>query len=125
MKKLLLVDDDAKLLRSISRHFDELGYDVESCISAAEARVLLGRQRFDAIVCDNQMVGTNGTTLLAETCQQYPDMARFMLSGNISNTQEYLLNWEIGVEQIFSKPCDLNELADAIEKAMPATPNEA
>ena len=118
MIKVLLVDDDAKLLRSISRHFEENDMEVETAISAAEAKVLLGRESFDAMICDNQMCGTNGTTLLTQIRKDFPKMARFMLSGDISRRQAYLLQWEVGVHAIFAKPCDLNELAIAVKETV-------
>ncbi len=102
---VLLVDDDERLLRSLQRSLGEAGFAVEAAISAAEASVMLQRYPIHAVVCDNQMVGTSGTRLLAEIRRDYPKIARFMLTGDISSAHSYLVEREIGVVALFSKPC--------------------
>jgi len=116
--RVLLIDDDPNLRRSLTRQFEEAGLDVETAISAAEAKVVLERNEFDAVLCDNHMVGTSGTNLLGFIRKNYPDIKRFMLSGDISSSQAFLVEHEIGVCGLFSKPCSSEKLVAAIEQAV-------
>ncbi len=117
-KRVLLVDDDAKLLRGLARHFSAAGFEVATAISGSEAIVMLGQEEFEAIVCDNQMAGLTGTRLLGNIRSQFPNLKRFMLSGDISKTHAWLVENEIGVCRLFHKPCDHNELTTAVAEAI-------
>lgn len=112
--QILLVDDDPKVLRSLARHMSDVGFNVLSAISAAEAMVYLSREKVDVIVSDNQMSGTNGTRLLAFVCKQYPNVLRFMLTGDITKSHAWLVENEIGVCKLFEKPCKPDEIVREI-----------
>lgn len=117
VKSILIVDDDEKIRRSLARTFEDDGFEVEVAISSAEARVLLDRNSFAAIICDNQMPGINGTRFLAEISKTQPDVKRFMLTGDITHTQAFLVDKEIGVCALFEKPCAGEKILDAVRKA--------
>lgn len=119
--KVLLVDDDSKLRSSLRREFEDADFLVVEAISVAEARVILAHETFDVVLCDNQMAGTNGTRLLAEVSKEYPDMKRFMLTGDISSTQSFLVEKEIGVCGLFEKPCSSAKLIEEIRKVVSET----
>lgn len=119
-KTILLVDDDEKLLRSFERHFGDSEFEVLTAISAAEALVLLNHAHVDAIVSDNQMTGTNGTRLLATVSKKYPHVLRYMLTGDISKSQAWLVENEIGVCRLFEKPCHPQEILSVIEAQLMA-----
>ena len=59
--RVLIVDDDSKIRTSLTRDFEDAGFGVTSAVSAAEAKVILKTEEFDAILCDNQMTGATGT----------------------------------------------------------------
>jgi len=116
--RVLIVDDDSKIRTSLTRDFEDAGFGVTSAVSAAEAKVILKTEEFDAILCDNQMTGATGTLLLADISKSFPKIKRFMLSGNISATQTFLVEKEIGVSQLFEKPCSSKTIIEAITKAV-------
>ncbi len=118
---ILLIDDDAAILRSLKRSLLECGLSVETATCAAEARAVLHRYDIDAVVCDHQMPGQTGLEFLADLKQQQPDLIMFVLSGRVAGF-DMAEKWgaEIGVRQIFSKPCDVNELSAALTTALGA-----
>ena len=118
MIRVLLVDDDPRLLASLGRRLDDAGFQVETAVSAEETTAILRAMKFDAMVCDNQMVGASGTKLLSTVSRSYPHMARFMLTGDISRTQEYLIENEIGADGLFYKPCNADVIASAITECV-------
>src|SRR5260370_30494086 len=64
MSKLLLVDDDANTLASLSRAFRLAGHEAVVCDNADRALELARTQRFDMIFSDVVMPGKDGLTLL-------------------------------------------------------------
>ncbi|MEM7475514.1 MAG: response regulator [Planctomycetota bacterium] len=115
---LLLVDDDPDLLSALDRTFRREGFRTIKAVSAEEATSILRHYKVDAILCDNQMVGTSGTSFLAQVKYDHPMISRFMLTGDISSTQSWLLLNDIGVDGMFEKPCEPSLIVDAIHQAM-------
>ncbi len=117
--RVLLVDDDAALLRSTQRSLTEHDMEVETASCAAEARVFLKHFSFDVILCDYSMPGKTGLEFLDEIKSNYPDSIRMILSGKIGGL-EIGEKWaeEIGVSRVFSKPCDIEDIAFEIKKAV-------
>ena len=112
---VLLVDDDTRLLQSLSRVLGDYDFQVETAICAAEARALLKHFTFDVVICDQSMPGQTGLEMLADLKNENPDLISMLLSGQISDVP-VAHDWanEIGVSRVFSKPCDGNDIARAI-----------
>ena len=66
MTRILIVDDEAPTLASLSRAFRLAGYDAVVCDSAARAIDLLRHERFDLVFSDVVMPGQDGLAMLAE-----------------------------------------------------------
>jgi CheY-like chemotaxis protein/two-component sensor histidine kinase len=76
--RLLLIDDDATLLKSIARSFSR--HDVTACNSADDALALLrANESFDAILCDLMMPGLTGMEMHHEVTQFHPELLDRML----------------------------------------------
>ncbi|MEO8548874.1 MAG: ATP-binding protein [Kofleriaceae bacterium] len=98
--RVLLIDDDATLLKSISRSF--VRHDVTACNSAEAALARLrANDGFDAILCDLMMPGLTGMELHHEVAELRPellDRMMFMTGGAFTaEAQTFLddpqINW--------------------------------
>jgi len=64
MAKILIVDDDTSVVRSLERLVRSLGYKYETCESGPDALNLLSKGGFDVVISDFNMLGMNGLELL-------------------------------------------------------------
>ena len=115
---VLLVDDDAQLLRGLERSLCSERLRILTAVGAAEAAGMLKSYPVDLIVSDNQMIGMSGTAFLAQVRRDYPDVIPIVLTGSISTAEAFRANHEIGVYRLLTKPCNANELATLIWQAL-------
>jgi len=83
--------------------------------SGDEALQCLRQQSFDAVVSDMRMPGMDGAELLRHVKQNYPRIARIILSGQSS--QEAMLRTLGPAHLYLSKPCNPETLRSAIKDA--------
>src|ERR1700740_1111028 len=78
---LLIVDDEANTLASLSRAFRLAGHEATVCDNAAKALELAKTQHFDLILSDVVMPGKDGLALLQELKAQAVSTPVVMMSG--------------------------------------------
>jgi len=78
--RILIVDDEEPIRRSLSRLLGRAGYVCATASDAAEARELLESKTFDLMLCDVTMPGESGFSLLADVHQTHPDLAVIMVT---------------------------------------------
>lgn len=80
--RLLLVDDEPNVLRSLRRVFQREQYDIVTANTGNEALALLAQQEFHLLISDYMMPGLTGAELLKRAKNMRPDMIRIMLTGH-------------------------------------------
>ena len=115
---VLLVDDEAKVLRGLARVLRGQPYRLHTARSADEAMHTLRARHVDVIVADEKMPGMSGTELLAWAAESYPQVMRILLTGHASAETAIRAINEGEVFQFLTKPCDGAKLAVAIRKAL-------
>lgn len=115
--KILFVDDDPLIIRGLSRSLDQYDemWDVEFVLSGEEALTTLETNQFDAIVTDLLMPKMNGLVLLEAVQKKYPQILRFVLSGNANDVNS--VKAAFFVHQVFPKPCPMDQLFNRVEDA--------
>jgi putative two-component system response regulator len=78
--RILIVDDEEPIRRSLVRLLEGAGYACAAASDAAEARHLLTTKRFDLMLCDVTMPGESGFSLLAYASEAHPDLAVIMVT---------------------------------------------
>lgn len=78
--KILLIDDDNAILKSLHRLLRTLNIDLYTSNSAAEALTLCEKHDFTLILSDQHMPHMNGTQLLARIKNILPDSTRIIVS---------------------------------------------
>jgi len=117
MKRILFVDDEQRVLENLRKTLapQEGQWEMKFAQGSEQALTLLDAAPFDVIVSDIQMPGTDGAALLNTVCQKFPGMVRIVLSSQ--NELEGALRAVPVAHQFLVKPCDLNTLRVAVERA--------
>ncbi len=113
--RVLVVDDDAMLCRSVSRMLRP--FEVTQAGGGAEAlEILRGGQEFDVVLCDVMMPGMSGPELYHEMADVRPELqARvlFMTGGMLERVRPMMS----GVSQpLIEKPFSRTEIKLAVER---------
>lgn len=80
-RTLLLVDDEASILSSLTRLLRRDGYEILTAGSAREGLELLATHKVQVIVSDQRMPEMNGTEFLSRVRDLHPGTIRMVLSG--------------------------------------------
>jgi len=80
-KKILFVDDEAPILKSLNRLFMDTDYEIFTAESGNEALEILATEKMDMVISDMRMPGMDGCQLLQQVKELYPSCLRIILSG--------------------------------------------
>lgn len=79
--RLLLVDDEENILRSLRRVLRRGGWEIEVAPNGEKALELIATFRPAVVISDFRMPGINGVELLAAVKERWPHTQRIMLTG--------------------------------------------
>ncbi len=119
--RVLLVDDDTGLLRTIQVLLeDEKGWSVEAVPSAPLALEKLRAAPFDVLLTDLAMPGGDGLFLLREARALRPELPVLLMTafGSVRSAVEAM---KLGAWQYLTKPVDPDELILQVERALDST----
>lgn len=109
MFKILVLEDDKELNRTVCSFLNNNGYDAAGCLNANEAYDALYEEMFDLIVSDIMMPGVDGFEFarnVRDTNVEIPIL--FMTArDDIASKQR---GFRIGIDDYMVKPIDLDEL---------------
>jgi DNA-binding NtrC family response regulator len=114
---LLIVDDEANTLASLSRAFRLAGHDATVCDNAAKALELAKTQHFDLILSDVVMPGKDGLTLLEELKAQGVAAPVVMMSGQ-AHIEMAVKATRLGALDFLEKPISSDKLMLTVENAL-------
>lgn len=123
--KILIVDDDASLLKTMKRQLGRMDYEVlavDDPTKIADSFQKLKEKNaerlpVDLIIIDYRMPGMDGLSLFLEIRDFWEDMPVFMMTGDHAPDLpvEFL---RAGGDNYFAKPLDFNQLGAAIRQVL-------
>lgn len=117
MAKVLIADDDVPVLNSISVLLRSLDHEVTAISDSAEAVRVLQEDRFDLLITDIRMTPVDGMQLLQLAQDTHPDMPTIVVSAYSSDAAQEQ-GYQLGCKAYIKKPFNINEVIDAVEKAL-------
>jgi len=114
---LLIVDDEANTLASLSRAFRLAGHEATVCDNAAKAIDLARSQHFDLILSDVVMPGKDGLSLLADLKSQDVVAPVVMMSGQ-AHIDMAVRATKLGALDFLEKPISTDKLLLTVENAL-------
>lgn len=116
-KKLLIVDDEKLILKSLERLFRKSSYSVLTANTASEALLIIESEPLAVLLCDFSMPDMTGATLLANAKRIRPEMSRIILSGNSDQAPVIQSINEGAAHRYLTKPWDDDALLREIDLA--------
>lgn len=116
--RLLLVDDEPNILASLRRVFQRENYELLFARNAEEALQILEKQPVELIMSDFMMPGMNGSELLRDVRERWPQTIRIMLTGH-ANTDAVMGSIKEGaVYRFILKPWNDDDIRLTIALAL-------
>ena len=101
--RILVVEDDQLLNKTLSYNLSAVGYSVDGAMSKAVAIRFLEKQDYDLIVLDVNLPDGNGFDICHEVKERRPDTAVIFLTANDMES-DMLKGYELGAEDYVTKP---------------------
>ncbi len=118
---ILVVDDEASLVKMVSKHLQDLGYRVTAGTSSAEALALFRSdpRAVDLLVTDMTMPEMTGDQLAREVKAIRPDLPVILCTG-FSETIDGLNAADLAISDLLMKPVKKADMAVTVRKALDA-----
>src|SRR5438132_11695403 len=122
---VLLIDDDADVLRAVGDYFDRIGYEVGRAETAQAGLEAFDRLRPDVVILDLHLPDVGGLEVLERLRSRGGSVILLTGQGDIETAVRAM---QLGAEHFLTKPVDLNHLGAAaarvVEKSRLARQNE-
>ncbi|MFW6049845.1 MAG: EAL domain-containing protein [Myxococcota bacterium] len=115
--RVLVVDDEAHLVRAYRRSLAAAGYDVETAGDGESAVRMFERGAFHAVVSDIAMPHMNGVQLLRAIREHDLDVPVILVTGEPS-VETAIQALDYGALRYLVKPVDVGVLLKAVEQAV-------
>ena len=116
-EKILIVDDEKTVRRSLNKCLTRNGYSCDEAGDAAEALNNLKKAPADLVILDIMMPGMSGSELLPQIKNTYPDTAVVMATAVVE--PDTIINcMRNGAQDYITKPFDVNELVANIHMVL-------
>jgi two-component system nitrogen regulation response regulator NtrX len=115
--KILIVDDERAIRRSLQEILEMEGFAVEEAVDGADAIQKIKDGAHDLILCDIKMPKADGLEVLAAAKEARPDVPFILISGHgtIETAVDAVKN---GAFDYIAKPPDLNRLLITVRNAV-------
>jgi len=123
-KKVLIIDDDAKIRRVLDLRLKKAGYQVFVAANGEAGLNLFRAEQPDIIITDILMPGKEGLETIMELRRDSPEVKIIAMSGGGRvGAEEYLdLAKKFGAQYAFTKPFTGKEVLLAVRKLLDNSP---
>ena len=116
--KILVVDDDAMMLKAIEHCLEEDHFEVIKAQNSLQALDAIENTKPDLIICDIMMPGFSGLELLSLLKNFYFNTIPIIIISALQKDDVVLSSRELGAADFMAKPIDFNDLAARVRKLL-------
>lgn len=115
--RILVVDDDERLLDALARALTALGFEVTSAVSVDAAIKALASGPA-AVITDLELAGRRGTEVIAHVEAMPRRVPVIVISGAFGDAELVALRSRASVRAVLDKPFALDTLVDELKRAL-------
>jgi two-component system response regulator HydG len=115
--RILVVDDNPEMARTLAEGLADRGYDAVPVASGAEAVARMDAESFDALVTDLRMPGVDGLAVLAASRRKHPERPVIVMTA-YSAIDTAVESIRQGAYHYLTKPFKQDELAIFLGRAL-------
>jgi len=116
--KVLIVDDEHLIRKSLSRYLSKIGYTVDVAEDGRVALEKLKHEVYDLVLTDLKMPNLDGRELLTMMSDEFPDIPKIVLTGCGTN-DDIIHALKTGAYDFLNKPIvDFTILYHSVERAL-------
>lgn len=117
MQSLLIIDDDAHMLTSLTDVLSQAGYDVSGAASGFEALEVAQTRRPDLVISDVRMAGMDGIECIGKLRETRPDLKSIVITGYASiETPGRAM--DVATCDYLCKPFTADQLIQSVSRAL-------
>jgi Response regulators consisting of a CheY-like receiver domain and a winged-helix DNA-binding domain len=113
MKKILVVEDDSVLNKTLAYNLINEGYNVSSALSFSSAVIYLEDRTYDLIILDINLPDGNGFTLCEDIKEKYSTAVIFLTANDMEN--DMIKGFDLGAVDYITKPFHISVLLKKIK----------
>ncbi len=115
--RILLVDDEAPILKTTSEILRQQGFDVDEAADGFSALAAIEHTSYDLVLTDLKMDGMDGLELLSEVQKKSPQTATVMMTG-YGTVESAIEAVRSGAYEFLMKPVSPQELKEAVHRCL-------
>jgi len=116
-KKILMVDDDARIRELLQRYLTEQGFEIKTVADAKEMDVALNNENYDLLVLDLMLPGEDGLAICRRLRANNMSTPVIMLTAR-GDEVDRIIGLEMGADDYLPKPFNPRELLARINAVM-------
>ena len=109
--QILILDDEPIVGKRLRPAFQKAGYEVETFTDSASAMARIEQKRFDIVITDLKMEGTDGMRFLARVKEIAPDTGVIVITG-FATPESATESFRKGAYDFVAKPFKLSDIID-------------
>lgn len=115
MSKVLVVDDEPKIVSFVTRALSARGFDVDAAENGLDALELIRMGGYAVVVLDLRLPDVDGVDVLRRTLEERPDQQVIVLSA-LPDVETKVRCLDIGAADYITKPFSLTELIARVRR---------
>ncbi len=118
LKRILIVDDEAVILRLLKRLFKTLPYELVVVDSVAKGLEMVAQQNFHLLLTDLRLPDGNGVDVAKKYIEKCPSGKIIIMTGSLTQENHITQSENISIHGFLGKPFELDHLKTVVMKAL-------